>query len=85
MRYSLLLCMENKPTSPLKFSTDKASWIVGVILLLHFTVFSQIPQDIPNRSKPTDFTDPLNIVLYIVLPVVMVAAYLYWRKRRNNQ
>jgi hypothetical protein len=64
--------------------------IIGTIwVFLSLTAFAsvvaQIPQDIPNQSDPVDFSDPLNIVLYIVLPVLMILVYILWRRSKKNR
>nr|WP_319570712.1 hypothetical protein [uncultured Draconibacterium sp.] len=55
-------------------------------LLLFVTAFAmaQAPSGIPT-GKP----DPLelnltNIIVYIVLPVVIVALYIYWRRKKRK-
>ncbi|MCU0398396.1 MAG: hypothetical protein MUC73_09865 [Cyclobacteriaceae bacterium] len=47
-------------------------------------VFMQIPQDIPHQSEPVDFTNPWNIVVYIIVPIGLVILYLYWKKHRKK-
>lgn len=47
-------------------------------------IFIQIPQDIPNQSTPIDLTSPTDVMLYIILPILMIILYLFWRKRKNK-
>lgn len=75
-----------------KFTVEKLreTYRVGVVWMLMVItsfapVYAQIPQDIPNQSEPADFTSPLNIVLYIILPLLMVIGYYFWRKSKRNQ
>lgn len=60
------------------------TWII-MFLTAFMTVAVQIPQDIPHQSEPVDFTSPLNILLYIVLPVIMVVYYYLWRKNQRKK
>ncbi|WKZ60639.1 MAG: hypothetical protein QY309_03985 [Cyclobacteriaceae bacterium] len=48
-------------------------------------IFIQIPQDIPNQSTPIDLTSTTDIILYIVLPIIMIAAYIYWRRKKRSE
>jgi ABC-type glycerol-3-phosphate transport system permease component len=41
----------------------------------------QIPQDIPHSSDPVDFSSPINILFYIVLPIVMLVVFIMLRRR----
>jgi hypothetical protein len=47
-------------------------------------MLTQIPQDIPNQSTPIDLTSPTDVMLYIILPILMIILYLFWRKRKNK-
>lgn len=46
-----------------------------------FKVNAQLPQDLPYDSKPVDFSDPVNIVLYIAIPLLIIVLYIFWRRR----
>lgn len=48
-------------------------------------IFIQIPQDIPNQSTPIDLTSATDIILYIVLPIIMITAYIYWRRKKRSE
>ena len=48
-------------------------------------IIAQIPQGIPNQSTPIDLTSFTEIVLYIILPVLMIGLYIFWRKKRNEK
>ncbi|GAB5399572.1 MAG: hypothetical protein Aureis2KO_11570 [Aureisphaera sp.] len=45
----------------------------------------QIPTDVPNpdNNSPIDLTSPLEIVVYIVIPLVMLAIY-FWVRRKGK-
>jgi hypothetical protein len=55
-------------------------WLITLVTAFT-TVHAQIPQDIPHQSEPVDFTSLPNVLIYIVLPVLMVILYYYWRKK----
>jgi hypothetical protein len=61
-----------------------AVWMV-MLLTAFSAIRVQIPQDIPHQSEPVDFSDPLNLVLYIVLPALMILVYVLWRRSKRNQ
>ncbi len=44
----------------------------------------QIPEEIPHPQDADSFDieSPLDIILFIVVPLLMIAAYFYWRRRR---
>ncbi len=46
--------------------------------------FAQMPQGVPHpgNNSPIDFTSASDIILYIVLPVVLVVAYVILRRRK---
>lgn len=50
----------------------------------------QIPQGVPKGSGPIDFSSTANIIIYIILPIVVIAAFVLWRvainkKRKNDE
>ncbi len=51
---------------------------------MHLIFLAQIPRDIPHQSEPVDFSDPLNVVLYIIIPLLMISTYWYWRRKRKS-
>ncbi|CDF79274.1 hypothetical protein BN863_15620 [Formosa agariphila KMM 3901] len=50
------------------------------------TLFAQLPLGTPNPddNEPLDFSDPFNIVVFIILPIVAVILYMVWRKNRRK-
>jgi len=51
---------------------------------LLFKILLQAPPEIPRGDGPVDFSDPLNVILYIGGPIVFVIIFLFWRKRKNK-
>ena len=49
-------------------------------------LFAQLPLGTPNPddNTPIDFSDPFDVIVFIVLPIVIVLFYVYWRKTRNK-
>nr|WP_320000525.1 hypothetical protein [uncultured Draconibacterium sp.] len=62
----------------------KKASIFTLLLFVTALAMAQAPSGIPT-GKP----DPLelnltNIIVYIVLPVVIVALYIYWRRKKRK-
>lgn len=38
----------------------------------------------PDDNSPLDLTDPFNIIVFIILPIVIVVFYIIWRKSKNR-
>jgi hypothetical protein len=53
----------------------------AVLLNLPQSVFAQLPQDLPYQTDPVDFDQTKNIIFFIVLPLVMIVAYILLRRR----
>lgn len=54
----------------------------GLYLVLLMSLISgkaQAPTHYPTGNDPVEFT-PLNIFFYIIVPVVFVFIYLWWRR-----
>jgi len=49
------------------------------------TMYGQKPTVTPNPSDtPLDFSDPANIILFIVLPICAVVFYFMWRAQQKK-
>ncbi len=50
------------------------------------TVFTQIPREVPHpdNNTPLDFSNPFEVIVYIVIPVLLLLLYFFLRKRRRN-
>lgn len=48
--------------------------------------YGQIPTDIPHPSNntPIDITRPADLIIYVILPIVAIGLYIYWRKNRRK-
>ncbi|WP_066225699.1 adenylosuccinate synthetase [Formosa haliotis] len=38
----------------------------------------------PDNNSPIDFSDPFNIIVFIILPIVAVVLYFYWKKTKHR-
>ncbi|MAZ26275.1 MAG: adenylosuccinate synthetase [Cytophagaceae bacterium] len=47
----------------------------------------QVSQDVPNNSNnsPIDLSNPADLVIYIILPIVAIVLYIIWRKRKKRR
>jgi hypothetical protein len=46
----------------------------------------QVSQDVPNNSNnaPINLSDPADVVIFIILPVVFLILYLIWRNKKKK-
>ncbi len=44
----------------------------------------QIPEEVPHPQDADSFDidSPLDMIVFIVLPLLMIAAFFFWRKSR---
>ena len=49
------------------------------------SVIGQVPQGIPKDNGPIDFSSTSNIIVYIVLPLVTVAIFIFWRMANKKK
>ncbi|MDN3493789.1 adenylosuccinate synthetase [Winogradskyella bathintestinalis] len=49
----------------------------------------QVPGGTPNpgESQPLDFSDPFEVIVFIILPILLFILYFVWRKsnKRNDK
>ena len=47
----------------------------------------QLPIGTPNpdENTPLDLSDPFDVIVFIVLPIVAVILYLLWKRQKNNK
>lgn len=47
----------------------------------------QTPSGTPNpgRSSPLDFSDPFEVIVFVILPLLIFIAYFIWRKKEKNK
>ncbi|PVW15649.1 adenylosuccinate synthetase [Marixanthomonas spongiae] len=56
-------------------------------MALFFEAEAQIPKEVPHpdNNKPLDLSDPADIIIYIVIPVVFVILIFVWRHKRKKR
>ncbi len=54
--------------------------------IIHTILSIQIPRGTPNpgESKALDFTDPFEVIVYVVLPILLIIFYILWRRKRRD-
>jgi hypothetical protein len=59
--------------------------VFHTIALLAVTgVFAQKPTEVPKPSdKPIDLSNPADIIIYIILPLVAVMFFFIWKRKRK--
>lgn len=67
-------------------SLHKKFLIPVIFVLIGFTSQAQIPTDVPNPqdNPPVDFSDPANIIMFIVLPLCAILLFFIWRRRKKE-
>ena len=55
-------------------------------IIIPAKLLAQVPKDLPVDTEPVDFSsNPWNYLIYIVIPVVFVVFYIWWRKNRSGK
>lgn len=64
----------------------KISTLLAACIFLIFTVHAQIPKEVPHPddNKPLDLSDPADLIIYIIIPVVFIILFFVWRSRRKK-
>lgn len=60
-------------------------FLINFLFYFPFVLLAQVPQDIPVDSKPVDFNNPWNYIVYIVIPILLLIFYIWWRKNRPGK
>ncbi len=61
--------------------------VLSGLLFSYINLQAQTPTHYPTGTDPVDFT-PVNIIVYIVVPVLLVLIYLWYRRyihRKNME
>jgi hypothetical protein len=55
-----------------------------MILMWLFQIPSGLPH--PDDNKPLDLSDPAELIIYVILPIIAaVLIYLWWKKRASEK
>ncbi|WP_178988525.1 adenylosuccinate synthetase [Winogradskyella schleiferi] len=57
------------------------------MLSIYRLLLTQTPKGTPNpgESKPIDFSDPFEVIVFIILPILIIAFYFLWRKKNRGK
>jgi hypothetical protein len=55
------------------------------LILLATAAQAQVPEGIPNDNSKVSIDSTFDILLYIVLPILMVGYFFWWRNKRKKQ
>ena len=46
----------------------------------------QIPREVPHpdNNTPLDISDPFEVIIYIVIPVLLIVMYFFLRKKNKH-
>ncbi len=62
----------------------KKSGIFTFLLFISALAIAQAPSGVPyGKSEPLEL-NLANIIIFIVLPVLVVILYIYWRRKKRN-
>ncbi|MDW5288535.1 adenylosuccinate synthetase [Formosa sp. PL04] len=52
-----------------------------------YTLLMQIPlgSQNPDDNTPVDFSNPFNIIVFIIIPIIVIILYIYWKKTKNKK
>ena len=58
-----------------------------ILTLFSLKSFGQIPTEVPHpdNNTPVDFSNPADIIIYIVLPVIVIILYFVWRRNARRR
>ena len=57
------------------------------MLALRFIQLLQLPfgSRNPDDNKPVDMSDPFEVIVFIVLPIIIVILYFLWRRDKKKR
>lgn len=66
--------LRNLPTYPIQ------TILVLLFLVSSFPAMAQKQPGIPQPRGPVDLSDTSNLVIFIILPLLVLIGYFFWRK-----
>jgi len=54
-------------------------------IFLNLSLIAQIPTHLEVDTDPVNFYEWPNLLVYIVLPVLLVVFYIWWRRNKARQ
>lgn len=54
--------------------------------ILHPLLVIQLPMGTPNPddNHALNLSDPFEVIVFIILPILMVLFYIFWRRQKNK-
>ena len=55
------------------------------MLTLFNALVTQLPMGTPNPddNKPLDLSDPFELITFVIIPIVILILYIYWRRTKK--
>ncbi|MFI8604190.1 adenylosuccinate synthetase [Cellulophaga baltica] len=55
--------------------------------MLNILYLFQIPMGTrnPDDNGPIDFSSPFDVIMYIIMPVLMILLYIFWRRNKKKK
>ncbi len=53
--------------------------------LMNHLILAQMQPDIPQPRGPVDLSDPVNVVIFIVLPLIVIIGFFFWRNAMKKK
>ncbi len=64
----------------IRYISTASSFLLAFLLIPSIS-YSQIPKGIPKPTGPVDLSETSNVIIYVVIPAVIIIAFLIFRKR----
>lgn len=60
--------------------------LVSIFCLFGLNLYSQIPTEVPKPqdNTPVDFSEPVNIIFFIVLPLAAIVFVIIWYNKKRK-
>lgn len=57
-----------------------------LFLALPIIANAQIPTEVPKPqdNSPVDFSDPFEIIVFVVLPILFIILFIIWRGKKKK-
>lgn len=64
----------------------KRSALTIITVLSALLVYAQIPTEVPKPqdNRAVDFSDPTELIIFIVLPLIAVVLFIIWRGKKRK-
>lgn len=60
--------------------------LLTAFFLLNIGLLQAQSQDLVKiNNDPVDFSNPLNILLYIVFPILLAVFYIWWMRKQREE